>query len=284
MNALQFYHDYQAGNAHFLMALTILAEVTLFVGAFCALGYFAPLVSNYIFSIPAIIKLLDLAASPVNSIIRPLSAYTGISPHTWSALFGIALAGACYSISAASLMSATAALPYLLVPIVIYNYIALVQLVVNCYKVRPALGIFQGAILLTSICLAAIFPQPVSLDDNISLAGIFLMNLSSASILYYTNRALSNPRAAQVEAIEDLPLPKEPAPQSIQKATLLGNKRATQSHRFFNTPKDADYIEPKARTFSQQCSSFFGGGAIKRNAYIPKAKHQKIRPLALCPA
>ena len=55
-------------------------------------------------------------------------------------------------------------------------------------------------------------------------------------------------------------------PESIKSATLIGNKRAAQSHYFFRTPKEAKYIEPHERTFSQQCSSFFGGGIVNKSA------------------
>ena len=124
----------------------------------------------------------------------------------------------------------------------------------------------------------AIPDDPVDISQPVALLIDFIGMLFIRSSLRLANKQLDEPGLAQCELMEVLPLPKIPVPDSIKHAVLLGHKKATLSHRYFNTPADAKCMKPEERTIWQQLASFFGADEENdRNAAVDQSR------LALCP-
>jgi hypothetical protein len=276
MDFMAQFHHYMQGTLHIKNAGIVSLEIIALVVAISAPFYLFPTASMLAFSIPMIATLAELIASPINNIVRPLAAYINAPPVEFGALLSIAGAAMAYSLfSSLTLTNLPAVLAYLSLPLNIYSLYGFVELHVNMYNLSPELGIFQGTMTATSILVGMLMPMDLGPDPSnspIVSVSMFLLSLATSSMLYHANNLLRNAKSGVSEIIESLPLPAElPVPEAIQKATLLGNKRATQSHRFFNTPQNAEFIKANERTAWQQTCSFFGGGERQRNASFQAA-------------
>ena len=233
--------------------------------------YFIPYIAFATFSLPMVATTLELIASPINRLIRPLAAYTGLSPIALTALLSAAGAVAMYGlVSTVMITSIVGLLPYVTLALSLYNLFSIARFTLTLYNKHPALGIFQGILIVSIIAVSIIFPAPIDPSQTYDVIAMFTLTLWNSISLYWLNKLMSKTDSVlQAEKVELLPLPEEPIPEPIREATLLGYKKATQSHRFFNTPENADYLKKEERTFWQQTSSFFGDGFIKSNNADP---------------
>lgn len=229
--------------------------------------YVVPTYAMMAFGLPMVMSLLKLIGSPVNLIIRPLATYTGLSPLLLTVLGAVLGAGAIYGlISLVALSSVLFLLDLATLPLVLYSLYGALTLVKKMYDIDPALGIVQGFIMGASVLASFILPAPVidpNSNETINIIAFFMTALSNSAAVYGANKLLDNVKEAQELEIEVLPLPKALVEDHIKEATLLDCKKATQSCRFFNTPKEADYIKKSDRDVWQQASSFFGDGQRK---------------------
>jgi len=225
----------------------------------------------FAFSLPMVTAFLNCMASPVNTLIRPLSHWSGLPVPGLSLLAATAAVTSAYAFSgAALLMSLPQLFQNLSLPLVIYSVVANIQLVLNMYELSPALGVLQGVMQAASWLIALLIPTPrIDLSDPVISAGIFFANLTNCSLLYNFNKFIKNPSAKEAELMDVLPLPTEPVPETVRHATFIGNRRAAHSHRFFNTPENAAFVEARERTPRQKFCSFFGGGEVVRRSQTP---------------
>ncbi len=246
------------GKALFELVLAVLPIL-----AFCFLIP-KPIV-QLISGLPVLALTLDFIASPINSFIRPLAAFIELPPVILTGLFCIAGAGAIYGlINSMMLAGASAFFPYAILSLTLYDIYLLGKFVKNAYELEPAAGIALGLILVF-LSIAAAWTLPLSVGIFFDPSMLFLSQLAGCSCIYFTNFLIEY-LMSDPQRVEVLPLPTEQVSESIQEATLSGYKEATQSHRFFNTPKHAQYQEKK--TAWQQTASFFGGGSSDSNREV----------------
>lgn len=191
--------------------------------------------------------LVELSATPVNSLIRPLANVTGISPALYASIFSVAGAGIIYGLMSGlltlSFASIQFALPIVTVALNLYSIYVTYQTVENLKAANRDQEAKQTAALFGFIILMNFLPKP-------SLAFHFMFNVGCLCLFNaYKNLAAENP-------MEFLPLPSKTVSEELKNATLLGYTKANQSHRFFGTPKDANF--DNQRSFWQKTSSFFG--------------------------
>ena len=279
---LHQYSAYKSGKITVIKASIIALEIIGSALLICSPLYFIPTIAFSALGLPMIATTLECLASPVNKLIKPLAAYTKLSPFGLTTLFSILGAAAIYGlISTAMFTSALFLLEYASLALSFYCLYGMTKLIHNMYKLMPALGIFQSLFITSIMLISFLMPSPnATLPINI-IANFFTV-LSSSSVLYWGNIFFENPSVGMAKKIEVLPLPEEEIPDSIKEATLQGNKKTAQSHRFFNTPKDAEFLEKEDRTFRQQTTSFFGGDT-KKSIYIAPHYEQVQSMLAIQP-
>ncbi len=249
-----------------ILALKISGVLLLFLLPF----HFIPEIALFVFCLPMIAKILELCASPVNNIIRPLATSLGCSPIAMSALCLSAATALVYSKILTSLAAFAASLAgFIILGLALYQLYATGKLLHNMYKKSPDLAIFSGLFLAGNLVLNWLIPEAPVAENTVNLIAVLLTELTGCSVLYYVNNMLENSAEAAAREIEELPLPREPVPREIIDATLTGYKTANLSHRFFNTPKDDEYVMPEDRTLRQQVSCFFGGGRVDRGQQVP---------------
>lgn len=229
-------------------------------------------------SLSFIANLLAVVACPINSLIRPLAAYTGLPALALTGIVSSAALAGLYSIVAAgiTLTSFIPLMRYTIFALEVYMVCATFTMIWKMYKLEPTAAYFMALWIIGSLVLSYFIPGPTINFDQVTpdtalvnglaldLLSLLGYDISMASIIYFANKTLDDPSVAMVKEGEMLPLPEQPVSQEIKDAVLLGHKKATLSHRFFNTPKDAEYLQPKDRTFWQQAASFFGGGEKER--------------------
>ncbi len=135
--------------------------------------------------------------------------------------------------------------------------------------VRPLSRLTGVTPIGLTVLLGLLAVTAVYVFSLLDVLNLFMGRLSISASLYMAIRVIFNKKSAMAEKIEVLPLPTEVIPDSIREATQLGVKRALLSHKYFNTPCDAEFIKPEDRTAWQQASSFFGGGELRKKEPVP---------------
>lgn len=156
-------------------------------------------------------------------------------------------------------------LPFLCNALLVYTIYGMGKLMIKMYELSPAIAFFQIILVALSSIIQILIPVPIPDSTPVNDLGIFLLCLTMASLTYTTNKKLENMSERDAEMMEILPMPTEPVSATFQQSSLIGYKKANWSHRLFNTPKDADYVKAEERTYAQQWSCFFGGGAKGSN-------------------
>lgn len=276
------FNAYKSGKLSVLKASVVALKIIGTALLFCSPMYFVPTITFSAMGLPMIAATLELLASPVNKLIRPIAAYTKFPTFGITAFISILGAAALYAmISTTMLASALILMQYASLALRFYCLYGLAKLIHNMYKLSPALGIFQGLFCASTMLISMLISTPsTGLDPNlpVNIIANFFSILSANSIVYWGNILLQQTNVALAKKMEVLPLPEEEVPDYIKKATLEGNKKATQSQRFFNTPKEAEYLKKEDRTFSQQTASFFGKGAKRLVGITPLVE---LRPHVL---
>lgn len=242
-----------------------IAPTVLLFGAY----YLVPVPTLLICGLPAMIAWMEIIASPVNKIIRPLSHYTQIPAPIWFAIMTSLTAIAAYGLICLNILpSLTLILPICTLGLDLYFIYAFATATHKIYKINPAASGFMLLSTILSIGMSILFPPEIGtgMIDQISL---FFSTMANAVLFYQLNKLLDDPRKAQVQELENLPLPNGPIPESIRTSTLLGYQTATQSARFFNTGIDAKSLTKPEQTFEQKTLSFFGGGKREIRIYHP---------------
>ncbi len=255
------FQQYSADRLDWEKLAAIILKITIILT--CLYFAFTPCILAV--GLPFVASLCEALASPVNQIIRPLAAYLKLRPSIL--MFGaLAIVGAssAYGFFAVSVVRALMSLlPYLTIALYFYTLYGTADYLRKIYKVAPFLALFFGGYCVTStLILWLCSPILASFFTGgfYSILAVFFQNASLAIIIFKSNQMLDDPKAAILSQLENLPLPEEPVPESIQKATLIGYQNANQSHRFFNTPKHARNLSDSERTIKYQLSSFFGEG------------------------
>ncbi len=266
-------HSIQQGNIDFndllITGLKIIGLLALITVPF----YLAPTLASFAICLPVISTLLEIIACPVNKLIRPITAYTGIpGPAVASFLFAAAITLA--ALSPLLFPSLMAILKLLTIPLILYSLYGICRLIYNLYQINPALAAFQAFVLAVSITVSLLLPIPMDPNAAITVVTDFLTSLFCCSVLYHTNNFVENLSEGIAAKMDILPLPQETVPEIIQQATLVGNKKAAQSHRFFNTPKNAEYQEE--RTESQKMYNFFGGESALKTSQKWTHAHEPV--------
>jgi hypothetical protein len=158
---------------------------------------------------------VNLLACPVNSMVRPLTEWSGYSPALVSAVLSAILATTVYAFAigaiSLSLASLATTLPFLNLAINLFTFYPLIQLAQNLNNVGQngtSTGVIIGVGILLN-CLCGINPI---VDFAFAVAGFsFIDTLKDMS---------------QGQSINDLPLPEEIASSEVKNSTLLGYKQA----------------------------------------------------------
>lgn len=214
---------------------------------------------------------VELLATPVNTLIRPLANSTGVSPGVYTALLSGVGAGIIYGFMSGLLTLSFAtiqlALPMVTVALNLYSIYVTYQTVKNLQEMGEADAAIQIALAFGIVILVNLIPTDLAVVD-------FLFTVGS---LCFFN-AIKN--LTEEKPIEFLPLPTQPISAELKEATLLGYTKANQSHRFFGTPKDANF--DNQRTFWQKTSSFFGVDYTKPKGPDPQfGAHGQLLGLTL---
>lgn len=212
---------------------------------------------------------VELLANPVNMLVKPLANSTGISPEVYTVLLSGVAAGIVYGFMSGllslSFASIQLALPMVTVALNVYSIYVTYQTVKNLQKVKNDENVIKVALLFGLIILL----------NLITIESMVIKFLFSVGSLCFFN---ANKNLTVSKTIEFLPLPTEPISEELKEATLLGYTKATQSHRFFGTPKDANF--DNQRTFWQKTSSFFGVDCAKPKESGPQfGEHMQMMNL-----
>jgi hypothetical protein len=233
-----------------------------------------------IFNLPALNIIAEVAACPINKIIRPIAEFTGIS-FIWLDILlsaGALLIGyAAYSLLLTlTLATSIEILNICLVAFFIYQMYLMILISQKFYSLHPAAGIFIGITLglslITSLLMSTVAPVP-ELTSLSEVFIVFFAELSSCSMGYSWVKLIDKNIMADINL--SLPLPNAPVPDPIRKATLQGCDKANLSHKFFNTSASAKYLEKEERTWRQCVSSFWGGGEISRKKNHTASPHSE---------
>ena len=226
--------------------------------------------------------LLQKLSCPINTFIRPLAQYSGQSPILLSGLLIAAAVGAGVLAYGTTITVATL-LPITLILFGIletYRQYLDIKLCQNAFKIDPLLGLLPAVNLvlnLIGIAAAIVFFYSgfslllgtISVSEPIiafnMLLDAMVIRLAQTIFLNGLNQvALSvlNKDDIAINAITRSPEPKKDdvIPESVKTAYLKEIKTTYCSQQFFNTAKEASYLEPQKRTFLQKTASFFGGG------------------------
>ncbi|KTD39378.1 Chaperone protein DnaJ [Legionella nautarum] len=255
----QCYEDFQRGHLNKGAVAWIAMKIMGLIALISLPMVFFPMTTTLIISIPLVGSLLTILACPVNSIVRPLAQYTGLSPYLVSAALVLGLGvSACLFINFFPITVLASLATPLSIALTLYMLYGAALIVKKLYEINPPLGMFQLIcfILAGGISLIAYFVFPIDTTPLMDL----LLNLMGAIFIYHENRLLDNHKQDMAEQIEMLPLPAEEIPQEIKDTVLQHVKTGHYSAKFFHTPKEAAYIPIKERTLWQQAASFFGGG------------------------
>ncbi len=213
--------------------------------------------------------LVDLIASPVNNVIKPLSAYMRFPPVALTVLFSgigaITIYGFMVSSLTFSLATSLLILPYLTLALNLYSIYALYQVVQSLNENR--IDSTQTALIFGFVILSNFIPTSKPILDC-------LFVVADLCLFHALRKIFAE------KPIEFLPLPKEPIPEDVKQATLRGYTKANQSHRFFGTPKDANVQND--RTFWQKATSFFGADRVKRKEPTPQFDEELRMQLKIC--
>ncbi|MFT4060355.1 MAG: J domain-containing protein [Legionella sp.] len=199
---------------------------------------------------------VDLIASPVNNVIRPLADYTKLPPVALTGLFSgigtLMIYGFMISALTFSLANSLLVLPYLTLGLNFYSIYALYKLVQSIHE--------KGGMDTTRIALGFGIPILLNFIPNEPICD-FLLVMTNLCILQVLRKIYTE------TPIEFLPLPDKPVPEDVIHATLSGYTKANQSHRFFGTPKHADVQND--RGFWQKATSFFGADRVNPKEPAP---------------
>lgn len=250
---------YERGNLDLMQCGIIVLKTLGIIAAFTVPFFFIPLISLVVVSSSGISQFLEFLTCPVNKMVRPIASYFKVSPIAISALFAVIGAASVFGII--QLLMSSTVLGLLFYPslaLQLYCLYGTIKLVKHIYETQPMLGIFLGSIIFAVMLICVFIPTS---NQSGSYLVDFIFSMFSAYLIKNSLYVMKNMDEFQAHKIEVLPLPEENIPESIKQATLLGHKKASLSNRFFNSPKDAVCLKPEERTFWQQTSSFFGGGA-----------------------
>ncbi|KTC66304.1 Uncharacterised protein (plasmid) [Legionella adelaidensis] len=204
------------------------------------LSFFISMIST---PLDALRFTLDLVASPINNIVKPLAKHIGLQNST--TLLGLISTGLLLTLGTTSGFIVLPSLTYILYSlnflincIAVYQNHLLSQNLSNRGNPSPGLIILNYLLILFSAIPSA------------NPASDLFFNLGYTLFLAGINKRF------HLLPIETLPLPLEPVPEEVKKAALDGYKTANQSHLFFGTPKNEEY--QNNRTMWQKTCSFFG--------------------------
>ncbi|MCD6039414.1 MAG: hypothetical protein K0S27_814 [Gammaproteobacteria bacterium] len=250
----------------------------------------------FAYSLLPVANVAEIVACPINSILRPLLASASESPLQFWALFCVVSAVTVFVLLGLPLagLSALSFLHYLGVAFSLYRLYLNLQLAVHLYHTfTPSAGVIFGLFaiatnavnILGEVLLPSVLPQ-LAQAAHLSPFSVVMQDLIEQIViclaLYNINAWFNKIRFREVELYKALPLPTSSVPAEIREATFLGTKKATQSHRFFNTPKEAEFLKPEERTCWQKTCSFFGGGAkSKSNMIVSAEQNHSLRLLDL---
>jgi hypothetical protein len=231
-------------NQHQWLAIAITSLKLISVGLLLPLLYqYGGIYTLVVFSLPLIFRMIECIACPINTLVRPIASYLGISPIGASAAFmltgGIALC-ALTSVSGLNLAAAMLLVTWGLKLYCLYEYINIMHYI---YKEQPTLFIALTLYTVIAILIGLALPQPdINTTEPINAFILLIYYLTTATSLNMTDKLINNPSQYFCEQVEALPLPTEKLDDCLKKGVLLGHKKATQSHRFFNTPKNAESL------------------------------------------
>ena len=262
-----------------LLAVTSLAILTLYGICHLPIPLFATLLS-----LPLLSRTLSVIASPVNELFRPWATYLSTSPAMFTAISLIGLATLGYLLlSVNAFASVMAILPYLTLTLLVFNCIGIVKFLYEACSINRNLGIILSVIMVASLVAGLFIPIP-EMSTPVANTVMFFLELTNISSIYLAIQTLQYLKETEADLSASLPLPQEHIPESLKEATLLGYSNAsTQSHRFFNTPKDAECLPLKGRSTWQQTCSFFGIDTLKPKEEPPRYT-QQLTTLALLDA
>lgn len=246
-------------------------EVVLLLGimaGFSALIMFIipPQLYAIIITLPMIASILNIIASPVNALIRPVAMHYGLSTVKLTAMCSTVAGIAAYFLfSMVSLTSITTLLTLLTIPLNLYIIYQLTKIIKNMHTINPPFAYFMTISMCMDILTSLFVPTAEMIIDPVLN---FILSFLTAALYRQCNVLLENPAELKAKEFEILPLPinSEDCPPKLQKAALTGINQQFYSPNFFHTDPHAARLTEKDRTWRQQAASFFGGGAHKATA------------------
>ena len=203
-------------------------------------------------SLPFISRLLNIIASPVNNIIRPLASLIKCEPYILTALLPILSGILTYSVfSTVPMYGMITFFQYIEKAIVLFTLYETTRL----YRINPVFCVFLAVTDIITLVLNIVYP--IAAEQVLDFTRI-INEISTCFMIHSLNYLLENIKEEQGKVAEVLPFPKESISNDIKSAALKFNKEANISCKFFNTPKKADYLESPNGGFLNQTFCLFG--------------------------
>lgn len=191
-----------------------------------------------------IAKILEMLACAKNQIIRPLSIYTQCSEQVITATLGaITLITAHACIYTSLLTSLIFLLPYIQLLLLARVLFSLAKLTVPHFQQSFADGLVFSIVF--ALTFAAITGIKMYIANSLNIGTLssntqFKSWMRMMSLFSLTTVLLPNQQSC--EDVQMLPHAHHLAPDAIQATVRTRCNKANLSHRFFNTPKEADAI------------------------------------------
>lgn len=206
--------------------------------AFIAYFFTAPFYAAHV--------VIELLASPVNQISRPLSDLIGLPPAVFTSLIGAISLSVIYELMmgaiSLSLTSAMLFVPYVNMALGLYSLYSTYELCLLVEKRGSSADALALACAFSFVCVFLMIPSDTLISNFLNLVGNLCAINKITEIVGRTT--------------DEYPFAQEVISEELREATLLGYKTAHQSHRFFNTPKEATCDNHPS--FLQKTGRFFG--------------------------
>ena len=196
--------------------------------------------------LPKIAQILEMLACPTNQIIRPLCTYSRWSPQSISLLLSATTLAVLYGAFFTTMLAKlTALLPYIALAFFAYFIYEIGKQCLAFFKQSFETGLISTATIITMFAIQAYIGQALNSGQTLnsvqapSVARQWLRMFSLFSLVTLLTKGPQN----MTISLDMLPLPSpnQPIPETIRD-TMQSRCTAHLSHRFFNTPKEAQAI------------------------------------------